>query len=234
MLSGFGVIRPLSCRGSLKTLSLHCHSVVAGEFAAAAISRDELCGHCRTPQHRGRWRHFTGTATTGRVCPQRFPLCPYAHSVRGLCGCSKRAGWKAQQLRGGFSTPAPRSVTALTRAASAGAEGVLAAHRPRSSCSSSTGSAWRIRTGLPAPGFPARASITLRPPLLSGGCARQRGRNCAAMHHQLTAHYYKTLPTGLKRLEEPRSGFSWSHAQKPVPLTLETKCFILKIINGKH
>lgn len=54
------------------------------------------------------------------------------------------------------------------------------------------------------------------------------------MHHQLTAHYYKTLPTGLERLEEPRSGFSWFHAQRPVPLTLETKCLILKIINGKH
>lgn len=54
------------------------------------------------------------------------------------------------------------------------------------------------------------------------------------MHHQLTAHYYKTLPTGLKRLEEPRSGFSWSHAQRPVPLTLEKKSLILKIINCKH
>lgn len=85
----------------------------------------------------------------------------------------------------------------------------------------------QARPGLPASGL-------LREHRSRCGPALPLRRNCAAMCHQLTAHYYKTLPPGFKRLEESRSGFSWSHSQRSVPLTLETKCLVLKIINGKY
>lgn len=144
----------------------------------------------------------------------------------GCTGCLKPVGWKCPQLRGGFSTPSHRSVPSLMRAASAGTGWAIGSPPVRNPIVHPEG-----------PPCPCVSCVSIRH--AAAPCARAAARGGAVgtaqkCNHQLTAHYYKTLPTGLKRLEEPRSGFSWSRAQKPVPLTLETKCLILKIINGKH
>lgn len=119
---------------------------------------------------------------------------------------------------------------------------------PTSTCMTRVGCT--ASSGLGVDVFPSSgvASLQLaapaRPGLLASSLLREHRSRCgpalpllgAAQRccHQLTAHYYKTLPPGFKRLEESRSGFSWSHSQRSVPLTFETKCPVLKIINGKY
>lgn len=137
-----------------------------------------------------------------QVCPQHSHLYTSSHAVH-IAAVSCMA---IRSLRGG-SSPAP------------GTGGIThppASVQPHSSCSSPT----EHPNGPPCPWVSCERIHQAAAPL-SSGCARQRRRICAVMHHQLTARYYKTLPTGLKRLEKPRSGFSWSHAQRPVSLTLE-------------
>lgn len=119
---------------------------------------------------------------------------------------------------------------------------------PTSTCVTRVGCT--ASSGLGVDVFPSSGVASLQlaapaqPGLLASSLLREHRSRCgpalpllgAAQRccHQLTAHYYKTLPPGFKRLEESRSGFSWSHSQRSVPLTFETKCPVLKIINGKY
>lgn len=200
-----GAIPPLTCPASLQTLGFH--SAVPCEFAAAAISGMRSVGtaSAAAPGTIGTipWQHRDHPSVPTALAP--LHLQPRrAHSICELRGSLQCGGVEVPQLRaqGGITHPA-------------------ASVQPHSSCSSPT----EHPNGPPCPWVSCERIRHAAAPL-SGGCARQRGRSCAVMHRQLAARYCKTLPTGLKRLEKPCSGFSWSHAQRAVPLTLETKCLI--------